>query len=50
MSIEKGPSAVSEPRIRISLKYFVFVIGELVIKVAFLNFCKGKSINLATKT
>ena len=41
MSIENGPSAVSEPKIRINFKYFAFVITVSVME-SFLIFCKGK--------
>lgn len=38
ISIENRPSAVNEPKIRINLIYFAFVIEVFEIKIVFLNF------------
>jgi hypothetical protein len=38
ISIENGPSAVREPKIRINWKYFNLDLGVFVLKITFLNF------------
>jgi hypothetical protein len=35
MSIENGPSAVREPKIRINWKYFNLDLGVFVLKITF---------------
>jgi hypothetical protein len=41
MSIENGPSAVREPKIRINWKYFNLDLGVFVLKITF-KFLQGK--------